>query len=326
MIKVIHRDMGNLKAPFYFSLEFYILEKILKDDEIYFFTWPIEGVVFGKNQIIENEVNLDYVKKEKINVFRRPSGGGAIFADKNNLMFSIIKKKTKDFTFKMELQRIVDALNKIGVPATFSGRNDIIVNDLKVSGNSFIQNKHGIIIHGTLLFDTDVEKMVRSLNPDNEKLISKGIESVKSRVLNMKSILVNDNRYSFREKLEKELETSRYVLSDKEINNILEDSKKYFTHEWIYREQPEHTKKISKRLEAGLIEVHVSIAYGVLRSIDLYGDFFEKVPLDDFINAFKGIKFNEEEIKKVLNKNDISSYIINLTNEEFYSLLEEMMK
>src|SRR5690554_3839403 len=186
MIVVKHKNEGKLTPFFYFALEQYILQELLKDDEVYFFTWNIEGIVVGRNQVIENEVNQQYVKDNNISIFRRPTGGGAVYADPGNTMFSIIaKRKSKNFTFKEYLQPLIDSLNKLGLNLHFSGRNDILKDDKKVSGIAFLQNKYGLIMHGTLLYDTNLETMVRALTPSDEKLVSKGVESVRSRVLNL---------------------------------------------------------------------------------------------------------------------------------------------
>ena len=127
MILIKHHNEGNLEPYFYFALEKYVLEHLLKDDETYFFTWRIKGIVSGKNQVIENEINIPYVKEHNVKFFRRPTGGGSVYADENNTMFTIItKRRGQNFSFKNYLVKITDAFKKLDVNLEFSGRNDKI--------------------------------------------------------------------------------------------------------------------------------------------------------------------------------------------------------
>ncbi|MDV3178598.1 MAG: lipoate--protein ligase, partial [Sweet potato little leaf phytoplasma] len=153
MILVKYPLLSHYKPYFYYGLEEYILNYFLKnDDEIYFFFWTMKGVVIGRNQIIENEINLEFIKKNKIEFFRRPSGGGCVYNDFNTPIFSFIfRNKCLDFSFKNYLNRIIKAFNCLGIPLYFSGRNDILLKGKKISGNAFWKNKNGIVMHGTLL-------------------------------------------------------------------------------------------------------------------------------------------------------------------------------
>src|SRR5690554_6775758 len=134
MILIKHHNEGNYEPYFYFALEDYILNNLLKDDESYFFTWKIEGLVSGKNQVIENEINFPFVKENNIKFFRRPTGGGSVYADLNNTMFSIItKRSTKNFSFKNYLEKITEVFKKLNINLEFSGRNDLTLNGKKIS-------------------------------------------------------------------------------------------------------------------------------------------------------------------------------------------------
>ena len=128
-------------------------------------------------------------KREYIDIYRRPTGGGAIYADENNSMFTMITKKAENFSFKKYLNLIIDAMQKLGLKIEFSGRNDLLYDNKKMSGVAFLQNKYGVLIHGTYMYDVNVETMIRSITPSNEKLVSKGIDSVRSRVVNLKDHL-----------------------------------------------------------------------------------------------------------------------------------------
>ncbi|WP_025724854.1 lipoate--protein ligase [Acholeplasma granularum] len=324
MILVKHNNEGNLEPYFYFALEKYVLEHLLKDDETYFFTWRIKGIVSGKNQVIENEINFPYVKENKIKFFRRPTGGGSVYADENNTMFTIITKRgNQNFSFKKYLEKITEAFKKIGVNLEFSGRNDILLDGKKVSGNAFLQNKYGMLMHGTLMYDLDIETMVRALNPPDEKLISKGIDSVRSRVNNLKPYLNGMSHDALVDYLENELTNQIYILSDSEINQLMEDAKLYSSEEWLYRSQPEYTQKLSKRFDWGVLDMRFNIKQGIIKDISISGDFFEITEnLDELKKLFINQEWSYESIKNILSKIDLKDIILNSKNEDLLVLFE----
>lgn len=321
MILVKHNNEGNLKPYFYFALEEYIMEHLLKDDEAYFFTWKIHGIVIGKNQVLENEVNLDYTKANNIEIFRRPTGGGAIYADVNNTMYTMITKKTNNFSFKPYLQLVIDAMKKLNVNIEFSGRNDLLIDGKKMSGVAFLQNKHGVLIHGTYMYDVDIETMIRSLTPSNEKLISKGIDSVRSRVANLKSYIAPLTQDELIQHLEKEITTKEYILSDEEINIIKEKAKKYESKEWRFRSQPTYTKTLKQRISGGTFNIELELTRGYISNIKITGDFFDLFPIEILENKLTNIKYDKEEIAKVLDEINIENMILDVKREELLNLL-----
>lgn len=324
MILVKHHNEGNLEPYFYYALEHYVLNELLKEGETYFFTWKIKGVICGKNQVIENEVNFPYVKEHHIKVFRRPTGGGAVYADENNTMFTIITKRDKEgFTFKKYLQLIIDAFKKLGVNLEFNGRNDITLDGKKVSGNAFLQNKNGMLMHGTMMYDLDIETMVRALTPPEKKLISKGIESVRSRVNNLKPYLNGMSEKELFEFLEKELCDQVYEISDKEVEKLWNDAKYYQTDKFLYQDQPPFTQKLKNRFPWGYIEALIDVKDGVIQNIKFKGDFFNLDSLDAFEEAFKGVTYSYQDIKSVLDRFTLSNLILNSQNEDFYKLFKD---
>ncbi|MCR3907003.1 MAG: lipoate--protein ligase [Tenericutes bacterium] len=324
MILIRHNNEGHLKPYFYFALEEYVLTKLLKDNETYFFTWEIHGVVIGKNQVIENEVNLNFLKENKIDVYRRPTGGGCVYADHRNTMFSIITKKTnKEFTFKTYLSKIIDSMKLLNIDIEFSGRNDLLFEGKKISGNAFLQNKYGMLMHGTFLYDCDLETMVRAISPSDEKLVSKGIDSVRSRVTNLKPYLNGLTQQQLIKHFENTLTNQTYTLSQEEIDVIHEMAKKYESKQWIYKKQPAYTKMLKKRLSGGLFEVKLDLDEGVIKNIAIQGDFFDKIPLSTFEKRFNGMPYEKKIIHEILTKNKIEDYILDAKTEEFQELLYE---
>jgi lipoate-protein ligase A len=324
MILVRHHNEGQLKPYFYFALEEYVLTHLLKDDETYFFTWEIHGVVIGKNQVIENEVNLEYLKEHKIDVYRRPTGGGCVYADHRNTMFSIVTKRAnKEFTFKTYLSKIIDSMKLLGVHIDFSGRNDLLFEGKKISGNAFLQNKYGMLMHGTFLYDCDLETMVRAITPSDEKLVSKGIDSVRSRVTNLKPYLNGLSQEQLIKHFENTLTNQTYHLSNEEVAIIKEMAKKYETKEWIYKKQPAYTKVLKKRIPGGLFEIKLDLDEGIIKQLVIQGDFFDKESLTPFQDAFKDQPYERAVISSILEKHKIENYILDATTESFYELLCE---
>jgi lipoate-protein ligase A len=324
MILIRHHNEGQLKPYFYFALEEYVLTKLLKDDETYFFTWEIHGVVIGKNQVIENEVNLAYLKEHQIDVYRRPTGGGCVYADHRNTMFSIITKRTnKEFTFKTYLSKIIDSMKLLDINIEFSGRNDLLFEGKKISGNAFLQNKYGMLMHGTFLYDCDLETMVRAITPSDEKLVSKGIDSVRSRVTNLKPYLKGLSQEQLIKHFENTLTFQTYELSDEEVALIFDMAKKYETKEWIYKKQPAYTKILKKRITGGLFEIKLDLEEGIIRNLAVQGDFFDTQALKPFEDAFKDQHYDKKTVEHILNEFKVEDYILDAKTEDFKNLLFE---
>lgn len=324
MILIRHHNEGNLKPYFYFALEEYILTHLLKNDETYFFTWEIHGVVIGKNQVIENEVNLAFLKEHQIDVYRRPTGGGCVYADHRNTMFSIITKRTnKEFTFKTYLSKIIDSMKLLGITIEFSGRNDLLFEGKKISGNAFLQNKYGMLMHGTFLYDCDLETMVRAITPNDEKLVSKGIDSVRSRVTNLKPYLNGLTQEQLIKHFENTLTYQTYELSDDEVKIISDMAKKYESKDWIYKKQPLYTKILKKRLSGGLFEIKLDLEEGIIKNIVFQGDFFDTQAVGPFEELFKNKVYDKETINSIFNHQPIENYILDAKSDEIKALLYE---
>ncbi|HZJ89561.1 MAG TPA: lipoate--protein ligase, partial [Bacilli bacterium] len=323
VILVKHQNEGHLTPYFYFALEEYLLNEVLQDGETYFFTWVIKGVVIGKNQIIENEVNLDYLKAHKIKLFRRPTGGGTVYADEENTMFSLITKRNEAFSFKSHLSHIVLAMDKLGVKLEFSGRNDLLFDGKKMSGNAFLQNKNGMLLHGTFLYNCDLETMVRAITPSDEKLVSKGISSVRSRVVNLKPFLNGLTQNEVISHLEETLTNKTYVLSEAEVAMLLKRAEKYAAKEFIYRQQAEYTKNVRGRIPGGFFDFKILLKEGYIKNLEITGDFFHLQPLAPLEAAFRGVLYNKPELEKVFQSLPLKEYFLDVDKILFKNLFME---
>ncbi len=179
-------DNATRILPFYLAMEEYAA-RILGEEDI-FFMWQVEPtVIFGRNQLIDSEVNVDYCREHGIAFYRRRSGGGCVYADRENIMFSYITRSDEvQTTFSRYTHAVASMLCDLGLNASASDRNDVLIDGRKVSGNAFYHIPGRSIVHGTMLYDTNMEHMLNAITPSAEKLKSKGIQSVRQRITLLK--------------------------------------------------------------------------------------------------------------------------------------------
>ena len=184
MKHVILPDDVRRSLAFYLAMEEFVAREIEGEA---FFVWRVEPtVIFGRNQVLENEVNLEYCREHGVDIVRRKSGGGCVYSDLGNIMVSYISRRGDiSEVFDRYMTALTEALRALGVPAEKSGRNDILVEGRKVSGNAFHQLPDRSIVHGTLLYSTDLEALTEAIRPPVEKLQRHGVESVRQRVMNL---------------------------------------------------------------------------------------------------------------------------------------------
>ena len=229
----------NLKGPrqlsFYLAMEEFVARNITKKGDK-FFMWQVEPtVIFGRNQIVENEVNLEYCRQHGIKMFRRKSGGGCVYADMSNVMLSYITDTEDiDTIFSRYLHMICETLKTIGLPDVHpSGHNDIMIGERKVSGNAIYHMPGKTIAHGTLLYDTDMEHMLHAITPSKQKLSKHGIESVRQRICLLKDytdLPFSEIRHLIREHLCDETIT----LNSCDIKEIEAIELEYLKRKFIY--------------------------------------------------------------------------------------------
>ncbi len=327
MINVINHSQDP-----YFNLaleEYFLKHKDLNDDLL--ILWQNEpAIVVGKNQNTYAELNLDYVEQHGIKVVRRMSGGGAVYHDSGNLNYTIIKNEggahQNDFSFFA--LPIIECLKKFGVSARFEGRNDILIDGKKFSGNAQYFYKNKVLHHGTLLFSSDLEVLTNALQPNREKYGSKAIKSVKSRVTNISDYLKERvSLTDFREALilsmfgENADSIKNYELSREDIASIrtLRD-RKYARWEWNFGNSPEMSYQKKIRFPAGSISLEMDIKNGTVSACKFHGDFFEGRPIEELELSLIGMQYDKAELKSYLQNTDISAYIYTLSNEAFEEL------
>ena len=184
MKHVILPDDIRRSLAFYLAMEEFVAREIEGEA---FFVWRVEPtVIYGRNQVLENEVNLEYCREHGVDIVRRKSGGGCVYSDLGNIMVSYVSRRGDvSEVFDRYMTALTEALRALGVPAEKSGRNDILVEGRKVSGNAFHQLPDRSIVHGTLLYSTDLDALTEAIRPPVEKLHRHGVESVRQRVMNL---------------------------------------------------------------------------------------------------------------------------------------------
>lgn len=187
---MIYIDTANYKAQklsFYLALEEYIAREKLHDKDCFFMWQVAPSVIMGRNQIAQNEINIDYCLEHDIKIYRRKSGGGCVYADRDNVMLSYITPRGNvSETFSKYLNMVAETLNEFGICAKPNNHNDIMIGNRKVSGNAIYRLKDSIIAHGTLLYSTDMENMIHAITPSTQKLNRHGVESVRQRICLLK--------------------------------------------------------------------------------------------------------------------------------------------
>ena len=285
------------------------------------------AIIVGKNQNTMAEINYPYVKENEITVCRRLTGGGAVFHDKGNLNYTVISDnaaKLGDYSYFS--RDLTDFLNTLGLNAEMSGRNDVLLNGKKICGNAQTTYKNLVLHHGCILFSADLSSLTSALKVDPEKIADKGIKSIKSRVVNIQSLLnkkidIDQFRALFADFMIERHSLTPYIFNDEEkaiIKNLRDQ--KYATYEWNYGTSPQYTYKNRKRFAFGTVELFLDVKDGVIDKCEIKGDFFGADDINDFEKLFIGQKYDLKEIDTVLSATDINRYIANATKNDLIEL------
>ncbi|MBQ2522997.1 MAG: lipoate--protein ligase [Prevotella sp.] len=310
------------RLSFYLAMEEYVARHLNHDDDC-FFMWQVNpSVIFGRNQLIEKEVNIDYCKKHHIEMYRRKSGGGCVYADMSNVMFSYITRdENVNFTFNRYINLLVLVLFKMGIDAKANGRNDILIDGKKVSGNAFYHIPGHSIVHGTMLYDTNMENMVGSISPNNEKLISKGVESVRQRVALLKDY-TNLSLDEFKAFAVQQLCNETQALTEQDIMEIEDLEKEYLTHEFIYGHNPRYSIIRKHRLEGvGEFEIRIELKNEIIKQINMMGDYFLVGDIDNrLLLPLRNVPYTKESVEKAL-PNRVDDIILNLDKNDLIEMI-----
>ncbi|MBO0430940.1 lipoate--protein ligase [Enterococcus sp. DIV0660C] len=318
------------------AIEQFLLQEMPLDEPILLFYINEPSIIIGRNQNTIEEINRDYVEEQGIHVVRRLSGGGAVYHDLGNLNFSFIMPDDGNSfrDFAKVTQPIIQALHELGVTgAELKGRNDLVIDGMKFSGNAMYATSGRMFAHGTIMFDSDISEVVNALKVKKDKIESKGIKSIRSRVTNIKPFLPKDKQgmttEEFRQEIllkifgvESEADIKEYQLTEADWEKINQISEDYYRNwNWNYGKSPDFNFSRQKRFPIGSIEVHLDVADGLIDDAKIYGDFFGLGNIADVEQALIGQKYEKSSLEKTVDAIDVKKYFGAIESEDLLSLL-----
>ncbi len=312
------------------AIEEYALKNLDINETYLLFYINEPSIIIGKNQNTIEEINTEYIEENGIHVVRRLSGGGAVYHDLGNLNFSFITKDDGEsfHNFLKFTKPVIEALEKLGVHAELKGRNDIVAEGRKISGNAQFSTKGRMFSHGTLLFDSEIDSVVSALKVKKDKIESKGIKSIRSRVANISEFL--HEKISVEEFRTLLLEfifggkdkIKEYKLTDKDWEEIHQlSAERYQNWDWNYGKSPKFNLQNSHRFPVGQIDIRLEVEKGVIANCKIYGDFFGVGDVSEIEKKLEGIRYEKTEIEKALDDINIKHYFGNITKEDFINLM-----
>ena len=313
---------------FNLALEEYVFERLPKD-ESYFMLWQnANTIVIGKYQNAFEEVNQKAVDERGIRVARRLSGGGAVYHDMGNLNFTFIvdRNDIEGLNFKVFVEPVVETLKGLGVDAGFSGRNDILINGMKISGNSQYVKKDRVMHHGCIMLDSDLDKVADALRVKEAKFRSKNSKSVRSRVTTInanapRKISMDEFRNALKARILGDDSVEPYTLTDDDLKaiNRLRDEK-YATWSWNYGRESEFEMTREEKFDAGLVTVNMTAKDGRIADIRFYGDFFGNGEIEDLENALRGVIL-DNRLEDRLRELNLDEYMAGISPKELAELI-----
>ena len=305
----------------------FVLESLPLDEPVFYLWRNAPSVIIGLNQSAYAEVNLPYLESKGIALARRVTGGGAVYHDLQNLNYTIVgKSRDLNADYPDYLHFVVNALRELGVPAELSGRNDIMVDGRKCSGYAKRVWKDRLMVHGTLMFDVDLETLQEVLSVPGSKMAASGIASVRSKVANLREYLprfsdvlaLKDALHGILAGADTEvpLDASQLEAIDRMADG------KFRTWDWIYGKSPEAQFRSSRKFSCGTVELSWSVRHGLLEDVRFGGDFLGNLPAEGLAARLNGIRFEPESILAALKDACVSDHFDSLGAEELSGLFK----
>ena len=326
----------NRDIRYNLALETYLMEHAYLDEPILYFYINSPCIILGRYQDAYEEINQENVKQHNIIVTRRTSGGGAVYDDLGNVSFSFITKDDGDSigNFRKFTDPVIKALHKLGATqAELSGRNDLQINGKKFSGNAMKTEKGRMFSHGTLMYDVDLDVIGKALNVPADKIASKGIKSVHSRVTNLKPFFKPEYQHltieKFRDTLAKTIlgvddlkDAREYQLDDETKKNVEQLNQAVYSNwDWVYGESPKAALQHRQHFAQGTVDFRINLEGGRIKALKTYGDFFGQRAISEFEQRLIGVRYDEEDVKDALKDVRISDYFGKIPEDAILNLL-----
>ena len=325
---MVYLESDSVDPAYNLALEQYAFDTLSQNDDFFMLWQNRDAVIVGLHQNTAEEINRSYLEKNDIPVIRRLSGGGAVFHDLGNINYTFITHVSNSSTldFLSSCRPISDALLSMGLHVEFSGRNDMTINDKKFSGNARYCRDGRLMHHGTLLFDADLDKMAEALRVPDDKLISKSIKSVRSRVTNLREYLnmtIDEFRTSLRVSIAGDM--TAYTLSGQDIFSIEAIRQdRYASWEWNYGRSPDFSIVKHRRIEGfGTIRISMTVENGRIVAFASDGDYFGVKQCDGVAATLRGAMLDRDALLSALSTIALNEYYEGLSASDFIGLILE---
>ena len=325
-------NRGVTDARVNLALEEYVFRHKPADDDCLLFYVNAPAIIVGRNQNTIEEIDPDVVAARGIGVVRRISGGGAVYHDLGNLNFSVMTPFVAGHFNRYDrfTGPVIDVLRALGVPAQLGGRNDILVDGRKISGNAQFATPTRMFSHGTLLLDADLDAVTAALRPKPGKVESKGVKSIRSRVANIVEFLpapmaVDELRERVLERIfgtRDRARIPRVELTDADWDAVRElVARKYGTWAWNYGENPASNVQRVRRFPAGEIDARIDVQHGRIAAVRLFGDYMGRHDVRELEARLVGLPYERAAVEAALDGVDVRDYFGELSPEDVLSVL-----
>jgi lipoate---protein ligase len=325
-------NRGVTDARVNLALEEYVFRHKPADDDCLLFYVNAPAIIIGRNQNTIEEIDPDVVAAKGIHVVRRISGGGAVYHDLGNLNFSVMTPFVAGHFNRYDrfTGPVIDVLRDLGVPAALGGRNDILADGRKISGNAQFATPTRMFSHGTLLLDADLDAVTAALRPKPGKVESKGVKSIRSRVANIVEFLpapigVDELRERILERIFGTRERARIPqveLTDADWDAVRElVARKYGTWEWNYGENPSSNVQRARRFPAGEIDARIDVQHGRIAAVRLFGDYMGRHDVRELETRLVGLPYERPAVEAALAGVDVRDYFGEVRPEDVLEVL-----
>jgi len=316
---MIFIENNNLDPALNHAIELFVLDHY--DDDIFMLWRNRPCILIGRYQNVHLEVDLSYTEKKGLDVVRRMSGGGAIYCDEENMQYTFITKQTSiENSFRKFASPVVNALRSLNLDAEFTGRNDILLDGAKVSGNAQFHRNGKIVHHGTLLFKANAENLTHALKVREVKFKGKAVQSVASRI-GFISSYVNMNVLEFKAYIEEFIKKEYGISEVTRLQNAdMTECEKikseiFARREWNYGDGSARSLRHSDKYPCGLVEVSVEVKDGKIADMSIEGDFFSELGVAPLCEMLKGVIPSVSALQVALSSVPLDRYLQGMVKE-----------